>query len=448
MSFNIPDTDKKRVVIVGGGFGGLKLVDKLDKKRFQVVLIDKNNYHQFPPLLYQVASSGLDYSSISFPFRKLFHGRRNVYFRLAEVSAVIAEKNRIETSIGPLEYDYLVLAAGTMTNFFGNQTIESTAWPMKTVEEAMALRDVLLVNFEKAAISTDPYEKQSLLNIVVVGGGATGVEVSGALSEMKRFVLPKDYPDLGKFSVNIYLVEGSSKILGAMSPSSSSNADRFLREMGVKIMLDKKVVDYRDGKVMLDNGETIPSQTLVWVSGVTAVRFEQIDPAHIGHAGRIQVNAFNQVEDFPNLFAIGDIALMTEEKYPKGHPQVAQVAIQQGKLLAKNLLRIENGQVPEAFHYKDLGTLATVGRNRAVADLKHMKLHGFTAWMVWMLVHLRSILGVKNKLIVLINWVWNYFTYDRSMRFILYIPKRKNQSQKPVAPAPVPVKADTLVSAT
>lgn len=448
MSFNIPDTDKKRVVIVGGGFGGLKLVDKLDKKRFQVVLIDKNNYHQFPPLLYQVASSGLDYSSISFPFRKLFHGRRNVYFRLAEVSAVIAEKNRIETSIGPLEYDYLVLAAGTMTNFFGNQTIESTAWPMKTVEEAMALRDVLLVNFEKAAISTDPYEKQSLLNIVVVGGGATGVEVSGALSEMKRFVLPKDYPDLGKFSVNIYLVEGSSKILGAMSPSSSSNADRFLREMGVKIMLDKKVVDYRDGKVMLDNGETIPSQTLVWVSGVTAVRFEQIDPAHIGHAGRIQVNAFNQVEDFPNLFAIGDIALMTEEKYPKGHPQVAQVAIQQGKLLAKNLLRIENGQVPEAFHYKDLGTLATVGRNRAVADLKHMKLHGFTAWMVWMLVHLRSILGVKNKLIVLINWVWNYFTYDRSMRFILYIPKRKNQSQKPVAPAPVPVKADMLVSAT
>lgn len=448
MSFNIPDTDKKRVVIVGGGFGGLKLVDKLDKKRFQVVLIDKNNYHQFPPLLYQVASSGLDYSSISFPFRKLFHGRRNVYFRLAEVSAVIAEKNRIETSIGPLEYDYLVLAAGTMTNFFGNQTIESTAWPMKTVEEAMALRDVLLVNFEKAAISTDPYEKQSLLNIVVVGGGATGVEVSGALSEMKRFVLPKDYPDLGKFSVNIYLVEGSSKILGAMSPSSSSNADRFLREMGVKIMLDKKVVDYRDGKVMLDNGETIPSQTLVWVSGVTAVRFEQIDPAHIGHAGRIQVNAFNQVEGFPNLFAIGDIALMTEEKYPKGHPQVAQVAIQQGKLLAKNLLRIENGQVPEAFHYKDLGTLATVGRNRAVADLKHMKLHGFTAWMVWMLVHLRSILGVKNKLIVLINWVWNYFTYDRSMRFILYIPKRKNQSQKPVAPAPAPVKADTLVSAT
>lgn len=448
MSFNIPDTDKKRVVIVGGGFGGLKLVDKLDKKRFQVVLIDKNNYHQFPPLLYQVASSGLDYSSISFPFRKLFHGRRHVYFRLAEVKAVVAEKNRIETSIGPLEYDYLVLAAGTMTNFFGNKTIESMAWPMKTVEEAMALRDVLLMNFEKAAISTDPYEKQSLLNIVVVGGGATGVEVSGALSEMKRFVLPKDYPDLGKFSVNIYLVEGSSKVLGAMSPSSSSNADRFLREMGVKIMLDKKVVDYQDGKVILDSGETIPSQTLVWVSGVTAVRFEQIDPAHIGHAGRIQVNAFNQVEGVPNLFAIGDISLMTEEKYPKGHPQVAQVAIQQGKLLAKNLLRIEKGQGLEAFHYKDLGTLATVGRNRAVADLKHMKLHGFTAWMVWMLVHLRSILGVKNKLIVLINWVWNYFTYDRSMRFILYIPKRKNQSKNPAAPAPAPVKADTLVSAT
>lgn len=444
MSFNIPDTDKKRVVIVGGGFGGLKLADKLDKKRFQVVLIDKNNYHQFPPLLYQVASSGLDYSSISFPFRKLFHGRRNLYFRLAQVKAVVAEENRIETSIGSLTYDYLVLAAGTVTNFFGNETIQREAWPMKTVEEAMALRDILLINFEKAAVSTDPYEKQSLLNIVVVGGGATGVEISGALSEMKRFVLPKDYPDLGNFKVNIYLVEGSSKILGAMSASSSSNADRFLREMGVKVMLDKKVVDYREGKVILDTGETIDTQTLVWVSGVTAVRFDRIDPAHIGHAGRMVVNAFSQVEGFPNLFAIGDISLMTEEKYPKGHPQVAQVAIQQGKLLAENLSRIEKGQTLEAFHYKDLGTLATVGRNRAVADLKTMKLHGFPAWAVWMLVHLRSILGVKNKLIVLINWIWNYFTYDRSMRFILYIPRRKKGAGKP---EPV-LKADTSASAT
>lgn len=344
---------------------------------------------------------------------------------------MIAEKNRIETTIGPLDYDYLVLAAGTVTNFFGNETIQRQAWPMKTVEEAMALRDILLVNFEKAAISTDPYEKQALLNIVVVGGGATGVEISGALSEMKRFILPKDYPDLGKFSVNINLVEGSSKILGAMSASSSSNADRFLREMGVKIMLDKKVVDYKEGKVILDTGETIDSETLVWVSGVTAVRFDQIDKAHIGHAGRILVNAFNQVEGFPNLFAIGDICLMTEDNYPKGHPQVAQVAIQQGKLLAKNLERLENGSSLEAFRYKDLGTLATVGRNRAVADLKTMKLHGFTAWAVWMLVHLRSILGVKNKLIVLIDWIWNYFTYDRSMRFILYIPHRKKQPAKP-----------------
>lgn len=436
MSFNIPDTDKKRVVIVGGGFGGLKLAHKLDKKRFQVVLIDKNNYHQFPPLLYQVASSGLDYSSISFPFRKLFRGRRNFYFRLAEVKAVAAEKNRIETTIGTLDYDYLVLAAGTTTNFFGNETIQRQAWPMKTVEEALALRDILLVNFEKAAISTDPYEKQALLNIVVVGGGATGVEISGALSEMKRFILPKDYPDLGKFSVNIYLVEGSPKILGAMSASSSSNADRFLRDMGVKIMLNKKVVDYKEGKVILDSGETIDSETLVWVSGVTAVRFDQIDQAHIGHGGRIRVNAFNQVEGFPNLFAIGDICLMTEENYPKGHPQVAQVAIQQGKLLAKNLERIENGRPLEAFHYKDLGTLATVGRNRAVGDLKTMKLHGFTAWAVWMLVHLRSILGVKNKLVVLIDWIWNYFTYDRSMRFILYIPHRKKQSGQPKKATP------------
>lgn len=425
MSFNIPQTDKKRVVIVGGGFGGLKLANKLDQDKFQVVLIDKNNYHQFPPLLYQVASSGLEYNSISFPFRKLFHGRKNFYFRLAEVTAVIGERNLIETSIGELSYDYLVLAAGTTTNFFGNKTIEESAWPMKTVEEALSLRDILLMNLEKATTCMDPEEKQALLNIVVVGGGATGVEVSGAISEMKRFVLPKDYPDLGKFKINIYLVEGSPHVLGAMSPPSSSNADRFLRDMGVTILLNKKVVDYKDDQVVLDTGDTIPTKTLVWVSGVTAIRFDKIDKEKIGHGGRLLVNRYNQVNGFDNLFAIGDICLMTDEEYPKGHPQVAQVAIQQGKLLAHNLLRLEKKEALSPFHYKDLGTLATVGRNKAVADLKKVKLHGFSAWLVWMLVHLRSILGVKNKLIVLIDWVWNYFTYDQSMRFILFIPRRK-----------------------
>lgn len=435
MSFNIPQTDKKRVVIVGGGFGGLNLAHTLEKELFQVILIDKNNYHQFPPLYYQVASSGLEYNSISFPYRKLFHGQKNFYFRLAEVTAVIAERNLIETSIGELSYDYLVLAAGTTTNFFGNQTIEKQALPMKTVEEALSLRDALLINLEKAATSIDPDEKQALMNVVVVGGGATGVEVSGAISEMKRFVLPKDYPDLGKFKLNVYLVEGESKVLGSMSPSASSNAYRFLQDMGVTILLNKRVEDYKDGKVILNTGETIPSKTLIWVSGVTANRFDKIDKDKIGHGGRLLVNTYNQVEGFTNFFAIGDICLMTEKDYPKGHPQVAQVALQQGKLLARNLRRLEEGKPLSSFHYKDLGTLATVGRNKAVADLKSVKLHGFIAWMVWMLVHLRSLLGVKNKLVVLIDWIWNYFTYDRSMRFILFIPSRKQMDLVKTDPA-------------
>lgn len=436
MSFNIPQTDRKRVVIVGGGFGGLKLANRLEKERFQVVLIDKNNYHQFPPLFYQVASSGLEYNSISFPYRKLFHGRKNFYFRLADVRAIVAAENRIETSIGDLSYDYLVLAAGTTTNFFGNRIIEEQSLPMKTVEEALSLRDVLLMNLEKATTSIDPDEKQALLNVVVVGGGATGVEVSGAISEMKRFILPKDYPDLGKFKLNVYLVEGESRLLGAMSPSASDNAYRFLDEMGVKILLKKRVDDYKDGRVVLSTGETIPCRTLIWVSGVTANRFDKIEKDKIGHAGRLLVNEYSQVQGYANFFAIGDISLMmTEKEYPKGHPQVAQVAIQQGKLLAHNLHQLEAGKPLTPFRYKDLGTLATVGRNKAVADLKHIKLHGFPAWMVWMLVHLRSILGVKNRLVVLIDWVWNYFTYDQSMRFILFIPGRKRPEIVEMDPA-------------
>lgn len=429
MGFNIPDTDKKRVVIIGGGFGGLKLANKLGQSDFQLVLIDRNNYHQFPPLFYQVASSGLEYNSISFPFRKLFQHRKNIYFRLAEVTAVEAEQNKIQTSIGELHYDYLVIAAGTVTNFFGNQPIQKQALPMKTIEEALVLRDTILLNFEKATTCTDPDEKQALLNIVVVGGGATGVEISGALSEMKRFVLPKDYPDLGQFTMNIYLIEGSHKLLGAMSDSASSNSERFLRDMGVIVMLNKKVIDYKEDQVILDDGESIHTHTLVWVSGVTAAHFDQLKPEMTGRGGRILVNEFNRTNEYPAIFAIGDICMQTEKNFPNGHPQVAQVAIQQGELLAENLKRIESGKEPVAFHYKDLGTLATVGRNKAVADLHRIKLHGFTAWAVWMLVHLRSILGVKNKLIVLIDWIWSYFSYEQSMRFILFVTTRKQDKK-------------------
>lgn len=429
MGFNIADTDKKRVVIIGGGFGGLKLANRLKISHFQVVLIDKNNYHQFPPLLYQVASSGLESSSISFPFRKIFQKRDDFYFRLAEVEAVIREKNLIRTTIGELRYDYLVIASGTVTNFFGNEVIQQKALPMKTIEEALILRNTLLTHFEKATVCTDPVEKQALMNIVIVGGGATGVEVSGVLAEMKHFVLPKDYPDLKQSEMNIYLVEGSPKLLFAMSEEASENARRFLEKMGVTVMLQKKVVDYKDDKAILDDGSFITTKTVVWVSGVTATRFEQISNDELGRGGRILVDEYNRLAGSPNVFAIGDVCLQTEKDYPNGHPQVAQVAIQQGKLLAANLKRIENGQPLKTFHYKDLGTLATVGRNKAVADLHKVKLHGFIAWLVWMGVHLRSILGVKNKIMVLIEWIWSYFTYDQSIRLILFIPKKQREKQ-------------------
>ncbi len=430
MSFNIPNTSRKRVVIVGGGFGGLKLANKLKDSNFQIVLVDKNNYHQFLPLIYQVASAGLEPSSISFPFRKIFQKSRHFYFRWATVNAVVAEKNLIETSIGELHYDYLVIAAGTITNYFGNQHIEEAALPMKTVQEALNMRNTLLSNFEKALTCDSPQEKQALLNVVIVGGGATGVEVSGVLSEMKRFVLHKDYPDLDDHQMNIFLVEASSKLLSAMSPEASASAERFLREMGVNVMLNTMVKDYRNNKVIFDNGEEIPTRTFIWVSGVMAAKFDKMDSALLGRGRRIMVDEFNRVKGSDSIYAIGDVCLQTEEAFPNGHPQVAQVAIQQGVLLASNLKKILLGELPEAFHYRNLGALATVGRNKAVADINNIRTHGWTAWMIWLLVHLRSILGIRNKLVVLINWVWNYITYDQSMRLILSAQKCKDQDQK------------------
>ena len=424
MEIHIPHTQLKRVVIIGGGFGGITLANKLDDKLFQVVLIDKHNYHQFQPLLYQVASSGLDISSISFPFRKVFNKRKNFYFRLAEVTSILADQNKIETTIGDLTYDYLVIAAGTTTNFFGNKEVEKAALPMKSVEEALTLRTNLLLNLEKALDCEDPEEQQCLLNVVIVGGGATGVEIAGALSEMKRYIIPKDYPDLKDKKINIYLIEGTNKLLSAMSESSSSHALKFLKGMGVSVILEKLVTGYENNQVILNSGETIPTKTLIWVSGVTANHFNSIPSELRGKGGRLIVDEFNYLKDSSNIFVIGDICMQTETAYPNGYPQVAPVAIQQGKLLAKNLKKLQKREKLQAFQYNNQGTLATIGRNKAVADIHQVKLFGFPAWAVWMLVHLRSILGVKNKIIILLDWVWNYFTYDQSMRFILF-PKNK-----------------------
>ena len=427
MSFNLPQSDKKRVVIVGGGFGGLKLANKLRNSNYQVVLIDKNNYHQFPPLIYQIASAGIEPSSISFPFRKIFQKRKNFFYRMAEVRSIFPEHKIIQTSIGKVNYDYLVLAAGTTTNFFGNKNVEDEAIPMKNVSEAMGLRNALLDNFERALTCASDRERQELLNIVIVGGGATGVEVAGALSEMKNFVLPKDYPDLPTSLMNIYLIEAGPRLLAAMSPESSAHVEQYLRQMGVNVLLNKMVTDFKDHRVMLKDGSSIATRTFIWVSGVAAQPVGNLSPEHLGRGRRIIVDEFNQVKGLDGVFSIGDQCIMPEgdDKWNGGHPQLAQVAIQQGANLAKNLIRLDKGKDMKPFHYRNLGAMATVGRNRAVAEFSHVKMAGFFAWFMWLIVHLRSILGVRNKLIVMFNWMWNYFSYSQSLRMIIYAKKAK-----------------------
>lgn len=420
MSINIPQSPLPRVVIAGGGFGGLKLAQELDSRHFQVILIDHHNYHQFPPLIYQVASSGLEPSSIAFPFRSALRKKKGFVFRLAEVQGVAPERNLLLTSVGEVKYDYLILACGGTTNFFGNDQIARHSLPMKTLYESMNLRNVLLQNIEKALVSDDEERRNALLTVAIVGGGPSGVEIAGALAEMKRYVLPKDYPYLDSSLFRIHLLDASPRLLQAMSERSSETAARGLREMGVEIHTGMMVSDY-DGKTLrLSDGSEMKTRTVIWVSGIVANAVEGIQAEALGRGRRILVDEHNEVKGLTNVFAIGDQCLMTADaNYPNGHPQLAQVAIQQARLLARNLRARQEGKPLSPFHYKDLGSMATIGRNRAVAEIGGAKWGGFTAWMLWLVVHLRSILSVRNKVIVLLNWIWNYVTYDRSLRLIL-----------------------------
>ncbi len=427
MSINIQRNQKKRVVIVGGGLGGLRLAEDLLGADLQVVLVDKNNFHQFPPLIYQIASAGIDPSSISFPFRQIFRKQKDFYFRMAEARMVDTEKKILQTSIGKIDYDYIVFAAGTTTNFFGNKNIEEWAMPMKTVSEAMGLRNALLSNLERALTCATEEERQELLNVVVVGGGATGVEIAGALSEMKRYVIPYDYPDMDASLMHIHLIEAGNRLLAGMSEQSSRKAYDFLTSMGVNIQFGKMVTDYRDHKVVMKDGTEIATRTFLWVSGVKANQVAGIDGDHLGRGARIVVDAYNRVPGLDGVFAIGDQCLQTTDAaYPGGHPQVAQVAIQQAKNLARNLRRIVSGESEESltpFAYNNLGSMATVGRNKAVVEIGKLRSQGFFAWVLWLVVHLRSILGVKNKMMVLLNWLWKYVSYNDSIRMITYATK-------------------------
>ena len=419
MQLNIPDSQQKRILIAGGGFAGLKLATKLSDSNFQVVLIDKNNFHQFQPLFYQVATAGLEPSAISFPLRKIFQNSKNVFIRVAEITAINPENKEVETSIGAINYDFLVLAMGVDTNFFGMKHIAKNAIPMKSVSEALSLRNKILQNFEDALIETDAEKLKALLTIVVVGGGPTGVEVSGTLAEMRKFILPKDYPELDFNKMKIYLLEAGGRLLSGMAEKSSVHAENYLHKLGVNVLCNAQVSDYDSDKVSIKDDIQIPARTLVWAAGVSGKQIVGLNPDLYIRGNRLKVNEFNQVESYENIYALGDIAYMTEGKYPNGHPQMAQPAIQQARLLARNLKRNLANKPMKPYHYFNKGTMATVGRNLAVVELPFVKFYGFFAWLTWMFVHLMAIVGVKNRLLVFINWFWNYITYDQSLRLII-----------------------------
>lgn len=427
---NIPETGKKRVVIVGGGFAGLKLLRKITGIGFQIVILDKNNFHQFQPLLYQVATAGLEPSAISFPVRKILQNEVEVHFRIAEINEVQPAEKEISTNIGQLRYDYLVLAMGANTNFFGQQNIEQYALSMKTAADAILIRNTILENFELALLETDQKKISEYLNIVLVGGGPTGVELAGALAEMKKYIFPKDYPELDVTKMRIVLYEASPGVLAVMSPYSSQKAMGYLKKLGVEVHLNTRVLDYNGSCLKISDGSTISSKTVIWAAGVKANSVAGFNTETFGRGGRIRVNRFNGIIGYDDIFALGDLSLMETPKYPNGHSQVAQVAIQQAKFLAANLIKQKSGLVQKEFEYSDKGSLATIGRNLAVADLPIGKLKGFVAWALWSVVHLFMIVGVKNRLSIFLNWSWNYFTYDQSLRLLIKpkLPVSRNRN--------------------
>jgi NADH dehydrogenase len=415
---------KPKVLVIGGGFAGIQFIRTLDEKRFDVLLIDKLNHHQFQPLFYQVATSQLEPSSISFPLRNVFKGKKNVQIRLAEVSMVDRVNNKVITNIGEFHYDYLVIAVGCKTNFFGNTKLEENTFTLKTTYDAITVRNHILQTFENI-ISASNEEKESLLNLVIVGAGPTGVELAGAFAEIKKDILPKDYPGIDFSKFNVHLIEGSPNTLNSMSEKAKSASKAYLQKMGVLVQTETFVKDYSNDTLTLSTGATIKSRTVIWAAGVTGNQMEGFSEEMMARGNRFKVNRKNKLENCDNIFALGDIAFMETPKFPNGHPQVANVAINQAKLLAKNLKRKLQKKPSVNFEYKNLGSMATIGRNKAVVDLPFAHFKGYPAWLVWMFLHLMLILSVKNKLIIFIHWAWAYLTKDSSLRLILSHKKSK-----------------------
>lgn len=422
----MPPTDKPRIVVIGGGFAGIKLVKRLKNLPVQIILFDRNNYHTFQPLLYQVATAGLEPDSIADPLRKQLEPVKNFYFRMGEVYKINPEEKLMETEIGTVEYDYLVIATGSKTNYFGNESIMQHGFPLKQIPQALDLRSHILQNFEAANIATDEQELASRMNILIVGGGPTGVEVAGAMGELKKNILPADYPELDFDRMVITLAEGDSRLLQGMSDKSGERAERYLKKFDVHVMLNTMVKSYDGHTAKLSNGDEMATHTLIWAAGVQGNFPAGFSEKSI-EKGRLLVDGFNRIKGYDDVFAIGDIAFMKSEELPRGHPMLAPVAIQQGKHLAENFKKLFANKELKPFKYQDQGSMATIGRNKAVADLWGMKVGGFIAWLIWMFVHLISIIGFRNRLIVFSNWVWNYFTYDKGTRLIIrkFIPKNK-----------------------
>lgn len=416
---NIPDSGKKRVVIAGCGFAGLTLARKLRNSGYQVVIVDKHNYHQFPPLFYQVASAGLEESSILFPLRKIFQNYSDYHIRKAEVKAIDSINKKLVTSGGTIRFDFLALAHGATNSFFGSTQMQKYSKAMKTIAEVIDLRNNLLMNFENALTVSDEKEREKYLNIVIIGGGPSGVEISGALAGMNKHIIPRDYPELRTNKPKIFLVEAADRLLNMMSARSSAKAQQFLEKSDVKVMTSTKAVGCDEDTVYLDSGDNIKTNMIIWTAGIKGNLIDGLNNEVYTKSRRIIVDRQNRIKGYDDIFAIGDIAWMTEDKYPNGHPQVAQVAIQQAKLLARNLKRNLSGKQAAEFRYRDMGTMATIGRHLAVVELPFVHFQGIFGWYVWMFIHLMSIVGVRNKMIIFFNWAWKYITWDQSTRLIL-----------------------------
>ena len=427
MNINVPEVSVPRVVIVGCGFGGLELAKQLSNANVQVVMLDKNNYHTFQPLLYQVATAGLEADSIAYPIRKIFKGQSNFHFRIGEVLHINTAENKINTSIGELHYNYLVIATGSTTNYFGNKGFEEKGMPMKTVVEALDLRSLVLQNFEKALLTTDLKEQEALMTFVVVGGGPTGVELAGAVCELKRHVLPNDYPELDFRKMRVILVENGGEVLQMMSAANRNRAKRYLEELGCEVWLNTGMKNYNGMEAELASGKKINTTNLVWTAGIKGAVIDGLNKEIINGRGRILVDEQCRVKGYDNLFAIGDVACMVQADFPNGHPQVAPVAIQQGRLVADNFKNHQKGKPAITFKYFDKGTMATVGRNRAVVEAGKLRFGGWFGWLAWLTVHLMLLVGFRNKVVVFVNWLWNYINYDRNIRLIIRPFKREKK---------------------